>query len=177
MNCPVCNAEVSPQQSFCTNCGSPLSAAASTPESTPPPPAAYSAPPAYNPPPPNYPPPPPAATGLSDNAAAAIAYITIIPAIIFLILEPYNKIPFVRFNSIQCLGLAVASFILQICVYIIGSILHVIPFFGVIVGGLLHLGVALLIFIAWLICIIKASQGQWFKLPVIGDFAEKQARS
>jgi uncharacterized membrane protein len=179
MNCPVCNAEVSPQQSYCNQCGSPLSAAASTPEPTTPPPT-YSAPPAYVPPPPSgsaAPPPPPPASGLSDNAAAAIAYITIIPAIIFLIIEPYNKIPFVRFNSIQCLGLAVASFILQICVYIIGSFLHVIPFFGVIVGGLLHLAVILLVFIAWLICIIKASQGQWFKLPVIGDFAEKQVRS
>jgi uncharacterized membrane protein len=25
--------------------------------------------------------------------------------------------------------------------------------------------------------LIKASQGEWYKLPVIGDFAEKQARS
>jgi uncharacterized membrane protein len=171
MNCPVCNTEVSPQQAFCNHCGSPLSSAASTPESATPPPT-YSAPPAYTPPPGSLPPPSSAAAGLSDNAAAAIAYITIIPAIIFLILEPYNKIPFVRFNSIQCLGLAVASFILQIC----ASVLHVIPFFGVFMAGLLHLGIVLLIFIAWLICIIKAAQGQWFKLPIIGDFAEKQAR-
>ena len=173
MNCPVCNAEVSPQQSFCNQCGSPLSAAASTPESPTPPPT-YSAPPAYIPPPPgSVPPPPPAASGLSDNAAEAIAYITIIPAIIFLIIEPYNKIPFVRFHSMQSIGLAVAWIILQIGI----GILHVIPFFGTVLSGLLYLGIGLLIFIAWLICIIKASQGQWFKLPIIGDFAEKQARS
>jgi len=29
-------------------------------------------------------------SGLSDNAAGGLAYITVIPAIIFLILEPYN---------------------------------------------------------------------------------------
>ena len=113
---------------------------------------------------------------MSDNAAGAIAYLTIIPAIIFLILEPYNKRPFVRFHSIQCLGLAVVSFVLQIGVTILGLILHVVPVLGAIVGSILHLLVFICVFIAWLMCIIKASQGQWFKLPVIGDFAEKQAR-
>ena len=128
-------------------------------------------------PPASIPPPATAASGLSDSAAGALAYVTIIPAIIFLILEPYNRKPFVRFHSFQCLGLAVVSFILQIAITILGSILHVIPFFGAVVAGLLHLGVFICIFIAWLICIIKASQGQWFKLPVIGDFALKQANS
>jgi len=32
-------------------------------------------------------------------------------------------------------------------------------------------------FIIWLIAIMKASKGEWYKLPFIGDFAEKQARS
>ena len=42
---------------------------------------------------PQYTPVPPQAaqTGLSDNTAGALAYITIIPAIIFLVMEPYNK--------------------------------------------------------------------------------------
>jgi len=30
-------------------------------------------------------------------------------------------------------------------------------------------------FVVWIILIIKANQGQMFKLPVIGDLAEKQA--
>ena len=41
-----------------------------------------------------------ASTGLSDNAAGALAYLTVIPAIIFLIVEPYNKNSFVRFNCL-----------------------------------------------------------------------------
>ena len=32
-------------------------------------------------------------------------------------------------------------------------------------------------FIVWLICVLKAVNGQRFKLPVIGDLAEKQAGS
>ena len=32
-------------------------------------------------------------------------------------------------------------------------------------------------FVLWLVAIMKASKGEWYKIPVIGDFAEKQARS
>ena len=49
--------------------------------------------------------------GLSDNAAGAIAYITIIPAIVFLLVEPYNKKPFVRFHAWQCIFLYVACIV------------------------------------------------------------------
>ncbi|NYF81378.1 DUF4870 domain-containing protein [Granulicella arctica] len=121
---------------------------------------------------------PPAApsSGLSDNSAAALAYLTIIPAIIFLIIEPYNKIPLVRFHSIQCLALGVVSFALQVGLTILSIFLHFIPLVGILFS-LIHLAVFLVIFVAWLMAIIKASKGEWFKLPIIGDFAEKQARS
>ncbi len=49
------------------------------------------------------------AGGLTDNVAGMLAYVTIIPAIIFLVTEPYNKSRFVRFHSFQsiffCRGL------------------------------------------------------------------------
>jgi uncharacterized membrane protein len=118
----------------------------------------------------------PAASGLTDNVAAAIAYLTIIPAIIFLILEPYNKIPFVRFHSFQSIALFVVAFVLQIAVSCMQIFLHFIPlswwFFS-----LVQMAIGLVVFIAWLMAIIKASRGEWYKLPIIGDFAEKQARS
>jgi uncharacterized membrane protein len=136
----------------------------------------------YVPPPPpgsGYVPPPGAAPvasgGLSENSAAAIAYLTFIPAIIFLILEPYNKMPLVRFHSIQCLALCVVSFVLHIGVMIVSIALHVIPLMWILTS-MLHVVVTLVIFLAWLIAIIKASKGEWYKLPFIGDFAEKTAR-
>ena len=60
---------------------------------------------------PQYTPVPPQAaqSGLSDNAAGAIAYITIIPAIIFLLVEPYNKSSFVRFHAWQSIFLGIAA--------------------------------------------------------------------
>ena len=104
--------------------------------------------------------------GLSDNAAGAIAYITIIPAILFLVMEPYNKKPFVRFHAFQCLFLAGALFVA-------GIVLAIIPIIGWMLLPLVQLaGLATVIF-----CLYKASQGQKFKLPVIGDLAEKQANS
>ena len=45
--------------------------------------------------------PEPNQSGLSDNAAGALAYVTFIPAIIFLIVEPYNKNSYIKFHSWQ----------------------------------------------------------------------------
>ena len=110
--------------------------------------------------------PAPASVGMPDKTAGMLAYITIIPAIIFLVMEPYNKRPFVRFHAFQCLFLALASFVAQTVLWIIPVIGWIlIPFVG-----LATLGAAI-----W--CLIKANQGEKFKLPVIGDFAEKQANA
>jgi uncharacterized membrane protein len=109
------------------------------------------------------PPPPAAASGLSDNVAGALAYITIIPAIVFLVLEPYSRNSFIRFHSFQCLALAAC----WICV----SIIMAIPVLGWILGvvGLLVL------FCAWILCIVKAFAGVRFKLPVIGNIVDNLA--
>ena len=166
MQCPACHNEVSPQNAFCNHCGAPMAAAAGTAAGTGAPPLpTYAVQPAAAP-----------SSGLSDNAAGAIAYITIIPAIIFLVLEPYNKIPFVRFHSWQSIGLCVAAFLLQVCVTIFEMVVHFVPGI-VLLFSLIHLAVGLGLFLVWLFVILKASKGEWYKLPVIGDFAEKQARA
>jgi len=111
-----------------------------------------------------------AGAGLTDNVAGALAYVTIIPAIVFLILEPYNRKRFIRFHSFQCIFFAVAWTALWIILAFIGHI----PFLGWATLLLWPL-VSLAGFILWLIMVLKAYQGQMFKLPVIGDMAEKQA--
>src|SRR5690242_12854170 len=40
---------------------------------------------------------------LAENIAGALAYFTLIPAIVFLVREPYRRNRFVRFHSVQCL--------------------------------------------------------------------------
>jgi len=105
-------------------------------------------------------------SGLSDNAAGAIAYITIIPAIIFLIVEPYNKNSFVRFHSWQSIFLGIAAFAIQI-------VLSVIP----VIGWIIIPFFLIAFLIVWIMCLVKASKGEKWKLPLIGDFAEKQANA
>ena len=110
------------------------------------------------------------ASGLADNVAGMLAYFTIIPAIIFLVLEPYNKSRFVRFHAWQSILFNVAWWILWIGLRIV---IHM-PFLGFLtlfVWPLIWLGG----FIVWIILVIKANQGQMFKLPVIGDLAQQQA--
>ena len=66
-------------------------------------------------------PPTPAQTsgGLSDNVAGMLAYFTIIPAIVLLLIEPYSKRRFVRYHAFQSLFFAiacmVASFAIKDC--------------------------------------------------------------
>lgn len=114
---------------------------------------------------PQYTPVPPqsAQAGLSDNAAGALAYITIIPAIIFLVVEPYNKNSFVRFHAWQCIFLYLVGFVL--------GFINVIPILGQIVFVIAMIG----LFVMWLMALLKAFKGERWEIPVIGKYAAKQA--
>jgi uncharacterized membrane protein len=113
-----------------------------------------------------------AGAGLTDNMAGALAYVTIIPAIVFLVAEPFNKNRFIRFHAFQCIFFAVAWTVLWIALEIIVRI----PILGWATILLWPL-VSLAGLIIWIILVMKAYQGQTFKLPVIGDMAEKQANT
>ncbi len=102
--------------------------------------------------------------GLQDNVAGMLAYVTIIPAILFLLIEPYNRNKFVRFHSFQNLFFCGALIVLNI-------VLNFIPILGQIASLFVGLGS----FIVWILLLVKAYQGQKFKLPIIGDLAEQQA--
>ena len=166
MQCPACSTENPAGATFCQHCGASLTAAPPPPAggfTQVPQPAAGPAGAAYV----------PAQSGLSDNSAAAIAYVTIIPAIIFLVLEPYNRKPFIRYHAMQCIGLHVLWLAIWLVLMVLGLMLAMIH---------MHLLVLLLwpicwigLVILWLLCIVSAAQGKWFKLPIIGDFARKQA--
>jgi len=110
---------------------------------------------------------PAASSGLSDDAASGIAYLTFIPAIIFLVVAPYNTNPKVKFHAWQSIFLGCAVVVL----WVLDIVLAFIPIIGWLVALLLGLG----LLIVWLICIIQAFQGKKFVVPVIGPLAEKQA--
>ena len=109
-------------------------------------------------------------SGLADNVAGMLAYVTFIPAIIFLVTAPYNQSRFVRFHSFQSIFFCGAVIAIQIAL----SFLTVVPFL-ILLTAPLHMLVALGALVLWIILLLKANQGQMFKLPIIGDLAEKQA--
>jgi|SRR5438045_9583381 len=94
--------------------------------------------------------------------SGALAYLWI-TAIIFLLVEPYNRDKFVRFHSFQALFLGLASIAGHI-------VLSVIP----IIGWTLMPLWSLLVLVVALIAAVKAYQNQTWSIPVIGPFAEKQ---
>jgi uncharacterized membrane protein len=111
-----------------------------------------------------------AASGMADNVAGMLAYVTFIPAIIFLVTPPYNQSRFIRFHSFQSIFLFVAVVAIQIGL----SVLTIVPFL-IFITAPLHMLVALAALVVWIILLLKANQGQMYKLPVIGDLAMKQA--
>lgn len=112
---------------------------------------------------------------LPINVAGGLAYCTIIPAIIFLLVEPYSRNRFVRFHSFQCLGLWVAGVIIGAVFRILSFVLGFIPILGHLLVWVLSMVIGLAFFAVWAVLVVKALQGEMYKVPVIGDFAEKQA--
>ncbi|MGC2446160.1 MAG: DUF4870 domain-containing protein [Candidatus Sulfotelmatobacter sp.] len=113
-----------------------------------------------------------ATQGMTDNVAGMLAYITIIPAIIFLVVAPYNRNRFIRFHAWQCIFFAIA----WAALWIVLSFIAHIPFLGwltILIWPLIGLAG----FIIWIVLLLKANQGQMYKLPMIGDMAEKQANA
>ena len=119
-------------------------------------------------------------TGLDENVAALLAYIaTWVSGLVFFLIEKDSR--FVRFHAMQAILLGASATIL-------GIVLWILWFFGLIIGAMISdvlaglvsvvLGLLMFVFsigvlIAIVMCLIKAYQMQYFKLPVIGNLAEK----
>lgn len=116
-------------------------------------------------------------TGLAPNIAAALSYCpALICGVIFMLLEKGN--PFVRFHAYQSIIFGAAWIVFWMAFWILGAIIGLIPVIGfiwAIISILLSLVVYLGGFIVWLVLVIKAYQGERWKLPYIGDMAERYA--
>ena len=113
-------------------------------------------------------------TGLEPNLAAALSYLLgPITGIVFFAIEKESR--FVRFHAMQSIVTGLAVLALWIVYSVIASVLIVIPILGWIVMILLWAVITLGLFVLWVFLMIKAFQGDRFKLPYLGDIAEKQA--
>jgi len=110
---------------------------------------------------------------LPETLAGALAYCTIIPALVFLFVEPYSKNRFVRFHSLQSLGVFLVGLVVGATLRIVGFVLFFVPVLGHLIVWLLSMVVILAFIVVWAVLVVKALQGEMFKLPVLGDFAER----
>ncbi|MDQ3170183.1 MAG: DUF4870 domain-containing protein [Acidobacteriota bacterium] len=102
-------------------------------------------------------------TRLDPNLAAALAYLAgFVTGLALLAVEKENR--YVRFHAMQSTvffaGVLVASIAIN-SIFFLGAILYAFLLFPAVV-------------ILWLVLMFKAYSGETFKLPVVGDFAEKQ---
>ena len=119
-------------------------------------------------------------TGMDENVAALLSYIfTWVSGLVFFLIEKDSR--FVRFHAMQAILLGAGAAVLGIVLWIAWVVLAIImAMVSEVLASLVGLVVGLLIFVfyiailvAWVMCLIKAYQSQYFKLPVIGNFAEK----
>ena len=112
---------------------------------------------------------------LTSNVAGLLCYaLSPITGILFLVLEPYNRDPFVRFHAFQSLFFLVAIIVLIIAAGVLSAVLSVIPVLGWVLGLVLFLVLPLGLMVLWVVLMVQAYQNKKWKLPVVGDLAEKQ---
>lgn len=115
-----------------------------------------------------------ASTGfLKENVAGALAYFTFIPAVIFLAAMPFKRNHFVRFHSFQSIYLLIAGVLVGLVMRLMFPVLSLIPWLGYLLAWLVAILVLLAWVMLWAVAVVKALQGELFRLPVIGGLAEK----
>ena len=114
----------------------------------------------------------PKSATFSDNAAGAIAYITVFPAIAFLILVPYKKSPFVRFNAWQSIFL---NFFLYVVSYLLSIVLPMCRLNSLLAYVSVNWFLAIFWLVVWIFFSVSALRGKSYKMPILGRLAQRQA--
>ena len=113
------------------------------------------------------------AADVKEAVLGALAYFTIVPAIVLLAIPVLRAKPFVRFHASQSILFSAATAIIGVAVRVIFAILSFVPFIGILFAwlsvGLVFLAVVML----WAVLVVKASQGEIYELPWIGHFASR----
>jgi len=165
-HCRKCGAAVADGAGFCPACGaaqSPATAPSAPPPSYSTPPAAPSAPP-YS----AQPAAAPAQGQMAENVTGLLCYVLgWITGIIFYMID---KRPFVRFHAAQSIVVFGGLMVVQIALTFIFGFGGFVGFsFAWALHGLVELAGAIL----WVVLMVKAYQGERFRVPVAAEIAEK----
>ncbi|MGD0508328.1 MAG: hypothetical protein ABSA27_11055 [Terriglobales bacterium] len=103
----------------------------------------------------------------AERAAAAVAYLTFVPAAVILFLPAFRKSRFVRFHAWQSVLLWAVFFVLTTIALFLSNVAAAMVFllFGILA--------ALAMLFLWIVLSLKAWQGERFELPLFGDLAAR----
>jgi uncharacterized membrane protein len=119
-------------------------------------------------------------TGLDENIAALLSYVFgWVSGLVFFLIEKNSR--FVRFHAMQSLILSGGFGIIMFILWFVAVVLSlIVGYASNLLGSLVWLLAMLLIsvisigvLIGWIMCLIKAFNKEYFKLPFIGNYAEK----
>ena len=116
-------------------------------------------------------------SGLAENVAGGLCYVLgWLTGLIFLLID---KRPFVKFHAAQSIVVFGGLHVLRV---VLGMVFGVGWFFGGMPGmatfgmvGLLFGALGLVMFVLWIVLMIKAFQGQKFRVPMAAEFADQLA--
>ena len=145
--CLHCNTEMPDISSFCPSCGEPVASEGPSPEIH---------------------------LVSGDRMIAALVYVLLIPAVIVLRMPSYRNQRFVRFHAWQSVFVSAAAAATALILRLVFAILAHLPL------GSLFAWLAIIVasvgwVVLWLVLLVKALQGEWFELPVVGEIAKKRA--
>ena len=113
-----------------------------------------------------------AQSGISENSLGAASYLTVIPAIVFLAIAPYNRSANVRFHAWQSIALGATAFLLNFALTISAQ---ATPF----LSAFAYLSLSMIIGITYVavsvFCAIRALNGKRTNLPPFTAWADRQS--
>jgi uncharacterized membrane protein len=118
----------------------------------------------------------PTSMGMDANVAAGLSYLfSIVGGLIFYFGEKQNR--FVRFHAMQSILFNAFWIVLFIVLFTVQSFLYATVILSplAVVLTCLTILLPLALLAVWIVLMVYAFQGKYFKLPVIGDYAEKYA--
>ena len=109
--------------------------------------------------------------GMQPNIEAGLSYVLgWVTGLIFFLMEKQNR--FVRFHAMQSILFFGGLTVLRIILSVIDG--FGIPFLGLFTG-LVWLAIGIIGLVGYILLLINGFQGKYFKLPIVGDYAEKYA--
>ncbi len=163
MHCRRCGAQLTDTKGFCQSCGQAVGTATAGMVAQPNATGAAVVPNAQT----------AATTSLQPNIAGLLCYVLgFLTGIFFLMAEPYKRDPFVRFHAFQSIFVSVAWIVLH---FVFVILLSFLPWTLWSLTATVSSLVSLALFLVVLVLMFKAYSKERFKLPVIGDMAERQA--